>query len=139
MAEAILSIRAECRSCGWLGMGHERKARNGATEDLYCPKCSGRTKSWVLDIEREQQPLERLKSARIEATQKANEALWEARLAHERLHTAQRATERARHRLAMLNKDDPQCLAAQRAMLVAEREESEAFLARAQADEAINR
>jgi hypothetical protein len=80
MAEAILSVMAECRSCGWLGMGSERKTRHGAAEALYCPQCSGATKSWVLDQAKEALALEREKSARISSTQKTLDACRQARL-----------------------------------------------------------
>jgi hypothetical protein len=129
-----LFVMAQCiRPCGWIGPGYERKARGDASEGFFCPECRGPTKSWISDLDREQQAIDRDKSARIDATQQLNDRNRQARLANQRLHDAQRQTERARHRLAMLRKDDPRCLEAQRAMLVAENEEAEAFLAHAQA------
>jgi hypothetical protein len=128
-------MMAQCasQSCGWIGPAHERKARDGAAEDLYCPTCRGRTRPWVSDLTREQQPLERLKSTRIEATQKTNDACRQARLAHERWRDTQRRTEIARHSVTMLHPDDPQCFAAKEALLVAQGQEAEAAVARAQA------
>ena len=133
MSEAILSVRAECRSCGWLGMGSERIARNGATENLYCPKCSSGTRSWIVDQAKVQEDLSRHQSERSMASQRWLDDNREARLAQERLHDAKRRTEFARHKVALLDKDHPQYLEAQHAMIAAQREEAEAALTRDQA------
>jgi hypothetical protein len=138
MSEAVLAIRAECRSCGWLEVGSERKAKNSETEALFCPQCSGVTKSWVIDNHREQQALDRDKSARIESTQQANDAFRQARLANQQLRDARRRTEFARHKVALLDKDHPKYLEAQHAMIAAQREEAEAALARDQAMTRVN-
>ena len=134
MAEAILQIIAECtRACGWIGPAHERIARRDATVELFCPQCSGPTRSWIVDQAKAQADLERLKAERLEALLKSNQKAQQARVADERLHDARRATERARHRVAMLDPDDRAYLAAKGALVAAQQQEAEAFLARAQA------
>jgi hypothetical protein len=138
MSEAVLFAMAECtRPCGWVGSAHERFARGDATEALLCPQCSGWTRSWVVDQAKDQADLDRLKAERLESLLKSNQKAQQARLAHERLHDARRQTERARHTVAMLDPDDRAYLAAKGALVAAQQQEAEAFLARAQAMAAI--
>jgi hypothetical protein len=128
------SGRAECRSCGWLGMGSERIARHHETEPLFCPRCSGPTKSWVVDNYKEEQSLARENDALNRALWESNQRFQAARLASAQLHEKQRATERCRHRVAMLSQDDRSYLAARTALLAAQQEEAEAFSAAAEAN-----
>jgi hypothetical protein len=134
MAEAILQMMAECtRPCGWIGGAHERVPRRDASIELFCPQCSGPTRSWVVDQAKAQADLDRLKEERLQSLRQSNQHAQQARLASERLHDAKRRTEFARHKVALLDKDHPQYLEAQHAMIAAQREEAEATLARDQA------
>jgi hypothetical protein len=134
MAEGILSIRAECRSCGWLGMGSERKARGDA---LFCPRCAGQTKSWVVDQSKEMADLDRLREEWLEALMKSNQISQQSRLASERLAEAKAQVKRCQANLALHEVNDPgdarQQFELKKALLKAEGQAAAAQVACAQA------
>jgi hypothetical protein len=115
-------------------MGSERIARHSDTEPLFCPRCAGPTKSWIVDNAQEEQSIARENDALNQALWQSNQRFKEARLAAARLQEKQRATERARHRVAMLSQDDRSYLAARAELITAQQEEAEAFQACAQAN-----
>jgi hypothetical protein len=130
-------LMAECRRCGWLGPAYERKARDDATEDLYCPQCFGPTTAWSVNQEKEQADLFALSLERSQGAQVRLAAYRAARLAQERLDDAQVAVKRCQARLLLQQVNDPsnarQGFEEQRRLLAAEREAAEASLACRQA------
>jgi len=125
------------RSCGWLGPAYERKARDDGTEDFDCPQCAGKTRSWAVNLERQQIDLHRLQAERSQGARRQLAAYREARLAQERLTDAQADVQRCQAGVLLRAANDPsntrQGFEAQRQLLAAEREEAEASLACRQA------
>jgi hypothetical protein len=138
MAEAILFMMAECtRSCGWCGPAHERRAKGHAPEPLYCPRCSGGTKSWIVDQAKEQQAWLDLKDEWLKASQKSRAPDNQDANAQQRLKEAERELKRCQGRMSLVEADhSPDTLPYQEAqlnLLAAEREAAAAALARNQA------
>jgi hypothetical protein len=139
MASAMLYQMAQClsRHCAWIGGAHERQAKDGATEPLYCPRCSGSTRSWVVDQAKEQQDWQRLQAERSAASRQSLDAYRASCLAQERLQEARQELKRRQARLLQLEADDPgdarQLFEAKRGVLKAEQQAAEAALASAQA------
>ena len=134
-------LMAQCRSpsCGWIGPAHERMARDDPAEALFCPRCLGATRSWVLDQAKEQASLQRLEEERSQRAQVHLDGARQSRLASEGLKAAKAAVIRCQAHLSLAEIDDPANVSAvKQALLAAEQETASAFVAHKEAQAAVH-